>query len=315
MPKRAFMSYSWDNAQHKKWVRELSKRLRSDGVEIILDQWELVLGDQIPQFMEKAVRESDYVLIICTRKYKLKSDNREGGVGYEGDIMTAEVLNKRNNRKFIPVLREPPAEASVPSGLFGKYRADLSGNPYSEQEYKDLLLTITGTRSLAPPVGMPTERQAILDRKPIGSTQETRSVEFEPIKIIGVIIDEVGYPINDGTRGCALYKVPFQLSKTPPSKWSLLFLDFWDSPSKWTSMHRPGIARVIGDKVILDGTTIDEVKNYHRETLLLTVGEANRRYKEGLDQEKARKEHDAASADKHKRKVEDVVKQITFDDD
>jgi hypothetical protein len=40
--------------------------------------------------MEKSVRENDYVLIICTPTYKSKSDNRVGGVGYEGDIMTGK---------------------------------------------------------------------------------------------------------------------------------------------------------------------------------------------------------------------------------
>ena len=60
---RAFVSYSWDSDQHKKWVRELAARLRSDGVDVILDQWHLLPGDQIPEFMERSVRESNYVLI------------------------------------------------------------------------------------------------------------------------------------------------------------------------------------------------------------------------------------------------------------
>ena len=40
-------------------------------------------------------------------------------------------------------------------------------------------------------------------------------------------------------------------------------------------MHRPGIASVIGSKIFLDGTTIDEVKDYHKETLILCVKKAN----------------------------------------
>ena len=41
-------------------------------------------------------------------------------------------------------------------------------------------------------------------------------------------------------------------------------------------MHQPGIARVVGDKIILDGTTIERVKQYHRETLMLVVETVNR---------------------------------------
>src|SRR2546422_9170 len=102
----AFISYSWDGEDHTSWVRGLASRLREDGVETTLDQWHVVPGDQLPAFMERAVRESDYVLIVCTPRYKDRSDTRTGGVGYEGDIMTAEALTVRNERKFIPILRQ-----------------------------------------------------------------------------------------------------------------------------------------------------------------------------------------------------------------
>ena len=70
-----------------------------------LDQWETAFGDQLPSFMEEAIRESQYVLIVCTPNYKERSEGRKGGVGYEGDIMTAEIMAEKNHRKFIPVLR------------------------------------------------------------------------------------------------------------------------------------------------------------------------------------------------------------------
>jgi hypothetical protein len=34
-------------------------------------------------------------------------------------------------------------------------------------------------------------------------------------------------------------------------------------------MHRPGIAILTGDKVYLNGTTVEEVQKYHRDTLKL----------------------------------------------
>ena len=51
-PPSAFISYSWDDDEHKSWVRAFAERLRADGVEAILDQWAAVPGDQLPQFME-----------------------------------------------------------------------------------------------------------------------------------------------------------------------------------------------------------------------------------------------------------------------
>ena len=99
---RVFISYSWESDAHKAWVAELAGRLRSDGVNVVLDQWHLRLGDQLPQFMETTVRESSFVLIVCTPRYKERSDGRLGGVGYEGHVITAEVFRSQNERKFIP---------------------------------------------------------------------------------------------------------------------------------------------------------------------------------------------------------------------
>jgi hypothetical protein len=132
-PPRAFISYAWESTELKTWVKSLSTRLRQDGVEVLLDQWAVAPGDQLPSFMEGAIRDNDFVVIICTPTYKAKSESRKGGVGYEGDIMTAEVLQSRNNRKFIPVLKLADMDASLPSWLQGKYFIDLRGDPYSEE--------------------------------------------------------------------------------------------------------------------------------------------------------------------------------------
>ena len=152
---KVFISYSHDNKEHKEWVRKLATRLRSDGIDVILDRWELVPGDQLPSFMEKSVNESGCVLVICTPNYKVKSNKRQGGVGYEGDIMTSEILSDKNHRKFIPILKGKSREESIPTWLVGKFCIDLSGEPYSQEEYQDLLETLLGTREKAPPLGTP----------------------------------------------------------------------------------------------------------------------------------------------------------------
>jgi hypothetical protein len=151
----AMISYSWDNDAHKAWVRTLATQLRSDGVDVSLDQWDTHPGDQLPAFMESAVRENDFVLIVCTPNYRERSDNRSGGVGYEGNVMTSEVLNEGNERKFVPILRGPDWSASAPTWLAGKIYIDLRGEPYSEKNYFDLLNTLLGRREGRPPLGQP----------------------------------------------------------------------------------------------------------------------------------------------------------------
>ncbi len=74
MSSSAFISYSWDDEEHKEWVRTIAARLRSDGVDITIDQWGTVPGDQLPAFMERAIRDSQFVVIVCTPRYKMRSD-------------------------------------------------------------------------------------------------------------------------------------------------------------------------------------------------------------------------------------------------
>jgi len=309
-----FISYSWDNDGHKKWVRELATRLRKDGIVVTLDQWHLIPGDQIPEFMEKAVRESDYVLIICTHRYKVRSDSRQGGVGYEGDIITAEVLNKQNKRKFIPILRQPDWSESAPSWLLGKFYINLSASQYYETQYKDLLTTLLGTRQKAPPVGSTSELKA----QPTSKSrilQERNETTSESIRILGMIVDQIGEPRDDGTRGSALYRVPFRLSKRPTREWADLFVHYWNRPPMSTSMHRSAIASVVNDTVILDGTTVEEVEKYHRDTLILATQEANNKYHEFIEKKQLEEEREQNRLDTHKRKVEDVSKRISFDEE
>lgn len=264
---KTFISYAWESEETKIWVKELATDLRNDGIDAKLDQWEVVPGDKMPHFMEKSVRENDFVLIICTPKYKSKSENRIGGVGYEGDIMTAEVLQNSNHRKFIPILKSGTKETSIPSWLQGKYYVDLSNEKHYDNNYSDLTTTLLNDRETAPKLGIPNTRRKI-DLK----NQETKSQSLakdEPIKIKGIVIDEITQPLNDGTRGSALYKIPFELNQKPSYEWRDLFINAWNHPQRISTKHRPGIASTHGNQVILDGTTIEEVEKYHKETLKL----------------------------------------------
>lgn len=311
-----FISYSWENESHKNWVRAVATRLRQEGIDVRLDQWDLAPGDQLTAYMESAVRENDYVLVVCTPHYKARSDQREGGVGYEGDIMTAEVHYQRNHRKFIPLLRNGSWDAASPTWLSGKCYLDFSGNPYSEDQYTELKITVAGKREGPPPLGRPklkANKKISVGGKVAGSKSNPEIVSSDEIRIIGIIADEVTTPCMDGSRGSALYSIPFRLSSLPPSGWVDIFIKTWNRPPQWTSMHRPGIARVVGDKIVLTGTTVDEVEKYHRETLILSVERSNELYAEDVEKERRQREREQAQTEKHERDVRNVADRIKFD--
>lgn len=303
---KIFISYSWEEDEHKEWVRNLAARLITDGIDAILDQYDLELGDRLPEFMEQAIAKADYVLIVCTPVYKSKSYERKGGVGYEGHIISGELLTQRNERKFIPVIRKGNASISIPIFLAGKLGIDLNDGKRYEDSYKDLVTTIYHTR-LKPGIG---SRPSYTQNSQFEI--QKLSVDDEPIHILGIITNEVTVPKMDGSRGCALYKIPFLLSKEPSALWRKIFLLTWDRPPKFTMRHRPGIASIYGNKILLDGTTIEEVKDFHRETLLLCIEIANKKEAEVISEKQLHKEREEKIRNQHFENVSSIADKIKF---
>lgn len=137
--------------------------------------------------------------------------------------------------------------------------------------------------------------------------------DFTPIKLEGIIAEDVGQPRNDGTRGSALYKVPIKLSANPPIEWAELFEEAWRNPSSFTLRHRPRIASVVGDRIILDGTTLEEVEEVHVQTLKNAVAEANQSYEEYLRREREREAQERGRSEEHQKHVRDAANRIKFD--
>lgn len=299
---KVFISYSWESKEHSDWVKSLADKLLADGIEAIVDSYDVSPGDRLPKFMESSIRDSDYVIIICTEEYKRKANNREKGVGYESHIISAELYNNHNDRKFIPIIRQGDFNTALPTYLDGKLAIDLRGNPFNEDSYKDLIASIFKVKK-KPKVGI---RPYYVDE------YEPITIEGEDIKIVGIITNEVTLPRNDGTRGSALYSIPFRLSSKPTSTWSELFLKNWDCPPSFTSIHRPGIARVDSDKIILDRTTIEEVKQYHRDTLILCVEKTNEEEKQYRRREEQLKRKKQEEIENHYRNIEDISKDLKF---
>jgi hypothetical protein len=135
----------------------------------------------------------------------------------------------------------------------------------------------------------------------------------EPIRLVRVLTDEVGQPRNDRSPGSALYAVPFQLSGAPSDVWVRAFLSAWEFPERFTSMHRPDIARVEGDKIVLDGTTIEEVERYHLETLKLAIKRANETVVQEATDQTRREAAAEAKWRQHREHVESVARRLKLD--
>lgn len=128
-----FISYAWDDEAHNDWVRQLSDDLRATyGVYTLLDQYNRG-GANLVKFMLRGIKVSKRVLIIGSPKYAQKLDESlTSGVGFEDQIINAEIYNGYGNDKFIPVLRRGSFKTS-----FGSIRGTNVGYDMSKDEKYD----------------------------------------------------------------------------------------------------------------------------------------------------------------------------------
>lgn len=142
-PPKVFISYSHDDKDHKAWVTSLASRLRAKGVDVILDHWDTEPGDDLAKFMERGVRDSDRVLMICTEKYVRKVDDGKGGAGYEAMIVSSELIADQGIRKFVPIVRQTTKKRAIPTALDTRKYIDLSEDAADvEEAFSELLESI-----------------------------------------------------------------------------------------------------------------------------------------------------------------------------
>ena len=162
-----FISYSWDNEDHKSWILNLAKRLFDNGVQVILDRYELKPGANLIHFMESSVPKADKVLIIFTPNYKLKAEKRQGGVGFEYSILNAELYQQiTTNQKFIPIIKLGEFQESIPSFMQQFIAVDMRDSTTFEDRLNELLLAIYDKPQLDKP---------LLGKSPFNRTTHERS--------------------------------------------------------------------------------------------------------------------------------------------
>jgi hypothetical protein len=178
---KVFISYSHDSPEHKRWVAELATSLMENGVNVVLDQWELRLGDDVPKFMERSVRGSDRVLLICTESYVHKADEGKGGVGYEAMIVTGELVEDLGTAKFIPLIRQSSPPASKPASMSTRLHIDFSDDNQYSVSLEQLLRELHGE---------PISRKPALGISPFAAKRVEQKVQSAADELDRLAIDE-----------------------------------------------------------------------------------------------------------------------------
>ena len=80
----AFISYSHESPEHDEQALRLANRLNEQGVVCEIDKYQVSPPEGWPRWMEKQVRDSDFVIAVCTEPYarRLAGEETKGkGLG------------------------------------------------------------------------------------------------------------------------------------------------------------------------------------------------------------------------------------------
>jgi tetratricopeptide (TPR) repeat protein len=152
VPPRTFISYSHDSDEHLNAVLNLANRLRAEGVDCWIDQFERSPSEGWPRWCENQIEAAKFVLVVCTeaylRRFKGKEEPGKGkGVTFEGCIITQELYNDQGkNEKFVPVVFSASERAHIPTILEGATNYDVS----TTSGYDELYWGILGQARVTP---------------------------------------------------------------------------------------------------------------------------------------------------------------------
>jgi len=214
---KCFISYSHDNEDHKEWVLNLASRLVANGVDVILDQWDLRLGGDLPSFMEGGLTDVDRVICICSEAYVSKANAGSGGVGYEKMILTSELMQNINSEKIIPIIKNNNSSISTPVYLRTKLYIDFRNETEYENSYSTLIKEIHGESIKArPALGSNPFAKA---ESPIASSIASSTSQYSNPNINGEV--EFDYDNNNGRYIIGAGSMQFELKFSSASNGSI----------------------------------------------------------------------------------------------
>ena len=135
---------------------DLANRLRRDGINAWIDQWEDSPPETWQLWCYRQVEKADFVLVVCTQTYNqrvLREDDPQVGRGatWEGAIISGQIYDTtRGQTKFVPTVFSDTDGQFVPFFLNGYTVYDVSDS----NEFESLALRLKGEHRYIPePVG------------------------------------------------------------------------------------------------------------------------------------------------------------------
>jgi hypothetical protein len=140
-----FISYTHDNDDHLRDVREFADFLTGVGIEVILDQWQGVARQDWYAWAMNQMPRVDFILVVASKGYKRMGDGygpNNRNLGGQAEAALLRDLLQRDRAKWtakmLPVVLSGHKITEIPDFL----------QPYAADHYLVTSLTTTGAESL-----------------------------------------------------------------------------------------------------------------------------------------------------------------------
>lgn len=176
---KVLISYSHDSQEHMQFCLELSDRLRNDGIDCQIDQYEMSPTGGWAQWTLSQIKNADFVLVVCTETYARRFEGEapagEGlGAKWEGAVITQQLYNAESaTNKFIPIITAAEDAGFIPLPLKGLQHFQ----PFDEKGYLALYRLLTNQPEVVKP-----DLQKIMALPPRTKqlNTESRAPEIQP---------------------------------------------------------------------------------------------------------------------------------------
>jgi tetratricopeptide (TPR) repeat protein len=170
-PRRVFISYSHDSSEHCDRVLAFVQRLRGDGIDAWIDQFEESTDQGWPLWCARQILDAKYVLLICTESYRnrflgLEEFGKGRGVKWEAKVIQNILYYKEINTGFIPVIFHDSDSRFVPETVREVSWYLIPASVDDSPDYGKLRQRLTGGYRFSP-LGSPARKELYGQREDI----------------------------------------------------------------------------------------------------------------------------------------------------
>jgi len=101
--KKVFVSYAWEDEEHNSKIISFVDFLRKKGFDASMDKKDSQKESAVNfnKLMVNGIQNSDKVIVVLSKNYKLKADGFEGGVWQELNMIIEDMKNSKNKYIFV----------------------------------------------------------------------------------------------------------------------------------------------------------------------------------------------------------------------